>query len=478
MKQLNKTTLDISKNYPVKVLQFGEGNFLRAFVDFALDTLNKETDFNGAVAVVQPIEHGLVQLLNEQDGLYTLLQKGVSNGTLVEKQDVISVIDRSINPFADFKAFQQLAFLDSLAFVISNTTEAGIAFDKHDTYDGNPSKSFPGKLTYLLHQRYLHFDGDLNKGLTIIPCELINHNGDQLKKCIEQYCTLWGLSDDFLSWVQKANSFHNTLVDRIVPGYPKNEAEQLNAGFGYEDKLIVSAEAFFLWVIEGDDALKQKLPFNKTNLNVKFVDSIQPYRNRKVRILNGIHTAMVPFCYLHGLRTVKESIDDSSTGAFIQKTVFEEIIPSVDMDKAELEEYANEVFDRFRNPFIVHKLESIALNSISKFKVRVLPSILSFYEKFDKLPKRLSLAFASLLVFYQGKFNGENMPLNDDDQVISFFTKAWEEENLEKAVEIILSNEEIWGQDLTTINGLHALICTFITDIQVSGVQATYTKLF
>lgn len=476
MNPLNKTVFNVSESHPVRVLQFGEGNFLRAFVDLAFDTLNKETDFNGAVAVVQPIEFGLVDILNQQDGLYTLLQKGISNGKLVEKQDVISVIDRAINPFVDMEAFQQLALIETLEFVISNTTEAGIVFDDQDIYEGNPPKTFPGKLTYILHQRFQHFSGDLNKGLTIIPCELINHNADQLKKCIEQYISLWGLGNDFLSWVQQANSFHNTLVDRIVPGYPKNEVEALNKQFGYQDKLIVSAESFFLWVIEGDKVLHQKLPFHQTNLNVKFVDSIQPYRNRKVRILNGIHTAMVPFCYLHGLRTVKESIDDSFTQKFIQKAVFDEIIPSVDMDKKELEEYAHEVFDRFRNPFIVHKLESIALNSVSKFKVRVLPSLLSYQEKFDKLPHTLSLALASLLVFYKGKFNNIPTPLNDDEEIISFFGNAWNLDSVQRTVETVLGNQDLWGQDLNLVHGLKELVSDMARSIVDEGVEVVYNR--
>ena len=476
MKPLNRINTNLSSTRPIKVVQFGEGNFLRAFVDYALQVLNRDTAFDGSVAVVQPIPNGLVDLLESQDGLYTLLQKGVTKGEIIDNQDVIDVIEKCINPYKQITAYEQLAKLDTLAFVFSNTTEAGIRYDEKDTYDSNPPNTFPGKLTLLLHKRFEHFNGDVSKGLTIIPCELINNNADALKECVLSYAALWSLGADFTDWIHKANQFHNTLVDRIVPGYPKNEASTLCQQFGYEDKLIVSAESFFLWVVEADEALKEKLPFDKTAINVKFVQSIQPYRTRKVRILNGIHTSMVPFCYLHGLRTVKESIDDDFASQFIKGMMHTEIIPSIDMDKNELEGYAEEVFDRFRNPFIVHKLESIALNSISKFKVRVLPSLLSYFEKYQQLPSYSSLALASLIVFYRGIFQGQKLPVQDAPDIVDFFENAWENFDDDQLVSAVLSNESFWDMDLTTIDGLATLVSQMVGVIKNQGVKTAFNQ--
>jgi len=476
LKPLNRINTNLSSTRPIKVVQFGEGNFLRAFVDYALQVLNRDTAFDGSVAVVQPIPNGLVDLLESQDGLYTLLQKGVTKGEIIDNQDVIDVIEKCINPYKQITAYEQLAKLDTLAFVFSNTTEAGIRYDEKDTYDSNPPNTFPGKLTLLLHKRFEHFNGDVSKGLTIIPCELINNNADALKECVLSYAALWSLGADFTDWIHKANQFHNTLVDRIVPGYPKNEASTLCQQFGYEDKLIVSAESFFLWVVEADEALKEKLPFDKTAINVKFVQSIQPYRTRKVRILNGIHTSMVPFCYLHGLRTVKESIDDDFASQFIKGMMHTEIIPSIDMDKNELEGYAEEVFDRFRNPFIVHKLESIALNSISKFKVRVLPSLLSYFEKYQQLPSYSSLALASLIVFYRGIFQGQKLPVQDAPDIVDFFENAWENFDDDQLVSAVLSNESFWDMDLTTIDGLATLVSQMVGVIKNQGVKTAFNQ--
>ena len=475
MKPLNRINTNLSTSRPIKVVQFGEGNFLRAFVDYALQVLNRDTAFDGSVAVVQPIPNGLVDLLESQDGLYTLLQKGVAKGEIIDNQDVIDVIEKCINPYKQTTAYEQLSRLDTLAFVFSNTTEAGIRYDEKDTYDGNPPNTFPGKLTLLLHKRFEHFNGDISKGLTIIPCELINNNADALKECVLSYAALWSLGADFTDWIHKANHFHNTLVDRIVPGYPKNEASTLCQQFGYEDKLIVSAESFFLWVVEADEALKKKLPFDKTAINVKFVQSIQPYRTRKVRILNGIHTSMVPFCYLHGLRTVKESIDDDFASQFIKGLMHTEIIPSIDMDKNELEGYAEEVFDRFRNPFIVHKLESIALNSISKFKVRVLPSLLSYFEKYQ-LPSYSSLALASLIVFYRGTFQGQKLPVQDSPEILDFFENAWKSFDDDQLVSAVLSNESFWDRDLTKIDGLTTLVSQMVGVIKSQGVKTAFNQ--
>jgi len=474
--KLKRKNLGLEKRYPIKIVQFGEGNFLRAFVDYAIYELNKSADFNAGIAVVQPIDKGLINTLNEQDGLYTLFMKGVKNGELIEEQKLIDTIVKGINPYTDFDDYLSLAREDLLEFIISNTTEAGITYVSTDKFEMQPPSSFPAKLTRLLYERFEYFNGDFRKGLTIIPCELINYNSDTLKDIILKHSNDWELDELFKVWLLNSCSFHNTLVDRIVPGYPKDEIESYNAQLDYSDKLIVSAETFLLWVIEGGEALKKKLPFQKTDLDVKIVDDIQPYRTRKVRILNGAHTAMVPFSLLYGNETVKESVDNSFTGEFIQKVVFEEIIDTLDMNKEELKDFANDVFDRFRNPFIIHNLSSIALNSISKFKVRVLPSLLGYVKIYSKLPTNLTFAFACLIRFYKGTWKGEVLPVNDNEAVVTSLTKIWESNNLNTVAENILSIETYWGEDLTQVEGLTEAVTLALKEIETNGVEEGYVN--
>ncbi|MEX2336386.1 MAG: tagaturonate reductase, partial [Fulvivirga sp.] len=313
MKRLNRTNTSLRRELPIKVVQFGEGNFLRAFADYIIDKLNSKTNFNAGVAVIQPLESGLVKTLNEQDGLYNLFMQGIRKGEEIQEKRLISCVQRGMNPYEDYDAFLALAKEEEWGFLISNTTEAGIAFDPNDSLEKYPHNSFPAKVTALLYKRYEHFKGAEDKGITIIPCELINYNADTLKGIILKYAELWNLETEFSTWVENCNDFHNTLVDRIVPGYPKDEIEAYQSQLEYEDKLIVSAETFLLWVVEGDEKLKQKIPFDKIDENILVVKDMQPYRTRKVRILNGAHTSMVPFSLLYGNLTVKETIDNTFT---------------------------------------------------------------------------------------------------------------------------------------------------------------------
>lgn len=473
---LNRKNIAINTNYPIKIIQFGEGNFLRAFVDFAFQKLNNEINFNAGVAVVQPIDKGLVQLLNDQDGLYTLFLKGYQKGKEVEEKHLITTIVKAIDPYLDFQAYLNLAKEESVEFIISNTTEAGISYVATDRYEMQPPSSFPAKLTVLLHQRFEHFKGAHDKGLTIIPCELINYNADTLHDIILKYINDWHLGSDFKKWITTACSFHNTLVDRIVPGYPKDEIEVYNQQLAYKDQLIVTAETFFLWVIEGDEKLKQKLPFDKTSLDVKIVNDMQPYRTRKVRILNGAHTAMVPFSILFGNDTVKATIDTHFTGDFIRKAVFEEIIATLNMDQSELTTFGEEVFDRFLNPFIKHQLSSIALNSISKFKVRVLPSLLAYEEKNNILPVHLTFAFACLIRFYKGTWNSKELPVNDDQAIVAFFNTIWSSNDYTKIANTVLSHHEFWGQDLTKVGNLENAIAIGLEEIDSNGIEVGFSK--
>ena len=476
MKNLTRANTGLTEKLPIKVIQYGEGNFLRAFVDYIIDKLNKEADFNAGVAVIQPLPGGMVSMLNDQDGLYNLFLRGIKNGEETEEIHTISCVQEGLNPYTDYDKYLALATGEELEFLISNTTEAGISFDENDTLAGTPHSSFPAKVTALLYKRFNHFEGASDMGLTIIPCELINHNADTLKKIILQYADLWDLEPAFKTWVEEHNSFHNTLVDRIVPGYPKDDIDAYQSQLAYKDNLIVSAETFLLWVIEGDAQLKLKIPFDKIDENVLVVEDMQPYRTRKVRILNGAHTTMVPFSLLYGNETVKETVDDAFTGKFVRDAVFKEINPTLDLSEEELQEFADAVFDRFRNPFIKHLLSSIALNTVSKFKVRVLPSLLAFEKEYNRLPENLTFALACLIRFYKGTYKGRALPIKDDAAVVAFFNEAWQTEDYAKVAQKVLSNVGFWDQDLTAISGLEQKVAIALELIEEHGVEEAYKK--
>lgn len=402
------------------IIQFGEGGFLRGFADWMLQIVNEKTDFGGSVVVVQPIEKGMCDVLSAQGCEYTHVCRG-AEGVDARK---ISVISRCVKPYDNFDEYIALADNPDFRFVISNTTEAGIAFDERDKKDDRPAKTFPGKLTQLLVRR---FEKGM-RGFVFLPCELIEQNGDNLKKCILKYADLWNLGDDFKAWIEKENIFCNTLVDRINTGYPKDE------DLGYDDKMLNTSEYFHLWVIEGYDIFSE-IPFDKCGLNVIVTDKLWMYRTRKVRILNGAHTSLVPYALLSGFDTVKSCMDDKVMREHIRKCVYDEIIPTLDLPKEELVSYADSVMTRFENPYIKHYLSSIALNSVSKFKVRVLPSIQEYIKRFDRLPETLVFSFAKLIEFYK-----TDMP-NDDAEVMAFMKNA--------SVEEILKNTSLWGEDLS-----------------------------
>ena len=407
-----------------RFIQFGEGGFLRGFADWMIQKINDTTDFEGSVVVVQPIKEGLCDLLSAQNCQYTHIirgEEGVETG-------VIDVISRCVKPYDDFAAYLALAEQKELRYVISNTTEAGIVYRDTDKDTDAPPASFPAKVTLLLKRR---FDLGL-PGFVFLPCELIDRNGDNLKKCVLQYAALWGYGEDFCAWVNTENVFCNTLVDRINTGYPKEEKIDL----GYEDKMVNTSEYFHLWVIETDLDLEAELPFTKAGLNVIVTkDALEKYRTRKVRILNGAHTSTVAFALLSGFDTVKSCMNDEKMCAYLRKCVFEEIIPTLDLPKAELEDYAENVLTRFANPYIKHYWSSIALNSVSKFKVRVLPSILEYKKRFGTYPKTLLFAFARLIEFYKTDMT------NDDPEVTAFMKTH--------SVAEILANQALWDADLS-----------------------------
>ncbi|MDW5299354.1 MAG: tagaturonate reductase [Sedimentibacter sp.] len=464
------------KYYPEKVLQFGEGNFIRSFVDWIIDEMNKTENFNGSVVVIQPRNNDSIKILNEQNGLFTLYLNGIKNGEAISEHSIINSISRGINTYSDYDEFLKVAENPELKFITSNTTEAGIVYEEKDRLEDRPQSSFPGKLTAFLYHRYQIFNGNKKSGFIFLPCELIDKNGEKLKEIILKLARLWNLGKGFTEWINEANTFCNTLVDRIVPGYPRNKIEKITKELGYEDRLLVEGEQFHLWVIEGPQWVKEEFPADKAGLNVLFVDDLTPYRTRKVRILNGAHTSMVPVSYLYGKDTVKEAVEDTVIGKFIQDTIYTEIIPTLKLSEKELKDFAQDVLDRFKNPFINHYLMSISLNSMSKFKTRVLPSILQYQKTYNSLPKRLVFSLAALIAFYKGDRDGVQIDLKDDEDIIALFKRLWANydgtrQGLENLVEEVLGYVKNWEMDLNRVDNLCRQVTDYLEVILEKGMQ-------
>ncbi len=470
MNLLNRTNTPTNL-HTERIIQFGEGNFLRAFANWMIHEMNKQANFDGGVVAIQPINQGLIKMLNDQDGLYTLYLNGIKNGEAISEHEIIDCIQRGINPYEHYSAYLALADNPDLRFVISNTTEAGIAYNENDRLNDTPPNSFPGKLTALLHKRFQYFNGASDKGLIIIPCELIDRNGDNLKRIILQYAEDWSLGDEFVEWINEDNIFCNTLVDRIVPGYPREKIDAITQELGYKDNLVVEGEQFHLWVIEGPETVKEEIPAEVCGLNIVFTDNMEPYRTRKVRILNGAHTSLVPVGYLYGIDKVRESLEDPVVGNFLKEAIFEEICPTLDLPDEELKQFSNDVIDRFRNPYLEHALISISLNSTSKYKTRVLPSVLEYIKRKKALPKRLLFSLAALIAFYKGERNGEAIPLKDDASALEFFKAQWATNNVPAIVKATLQNTDFWGEDLTKYDGLTELVTKYLENIVNKGIE-------
>lgn len=471
MERLNRKSAQAAR-YPEKIIQFGEGNFLRAFVDWIVWKTNKTTDFNAGVVVVQPIDRGMVDVLNEQDGLYHLNLQGIDKGNPVDSLEMIDVITRGINPYRDFDDYMALAENPEIRFVISNTTEAGIAFDPSCKLEDRPASSYPGKLTQLLYRRFRHFNGDMAKGLLIFPCELIFLNGKELKKCIYQYIELWNLGEEFKTWFEKACGVYCTLVDRIVPGYPKDNINELLDRAGFEDKLVVKAEIFHLWVIEAPESVAEEFPADKAGLNVLFVPSEAPYHERKVTLLNGPHTVLSPVGYLSGLDTVKECVEDPLVGKFVRKVMYEELIETLDLPMPELKQFADAVIERFVNPYVKHFVTSIMLNSFPKYRTRDLPGLKTYLERKGELPQGLVLGLAAIITYYKGGKRGETEIVPADDAaIVKLLKDLWATDDADKVARGVLGAEFIWGEDLNAIPGLAGMLAEKLALIRNEGMR-------
>ncbi len=487
LKSLSKQTAPKSV-MPERIIQFGEGNFLRAFVDWIIWNMDAKTNFNGSVVVVQPIERGMVDWLNGQDCLYHVNLQGRLNGEAVNSLERIDVISRALNPYSQNWAFMSLAEQPEIRFVISNTTEAGIAFDDTCKFTDAPASSYPGKLVQLLYRRFKTFNGDPTKGLIIMPCELIFLNGHHLKDCIEKYIELWkaDLGADyaaFKEWFEKYNYVCATLVDRIVPGFPRKEIADIQQKIGYKDNLVVQAEIFHLWVIEKPtnmsiEQLREEFPAEKAGLHVLIAESEAPYHERKVTLLNGPHTVLSPVAYLSGVDIVRDACNHEVIGKYIHKVQFEELMQTLNLPMEELQQFGADVLERFNNPYVDHQVTSIMLNSFPKFQTRDLPGLKVYLERKGELPKGLVLGLAAIITYYKGgkRADGAEIVPNDAQEIMDLLKNLWATGDTRKVAEGVLAAKDlIWGEhgDLNQIPGLTDMVVSFLDSIQQKGMLET-----
>lgn len=478
------------EQYPEKVLQIGEGNFMRGFVDWMIDGLNRQGLFNGSILVVHPTPRGHAAQLDAQDGLYSLILRSRIDGQVRDDRQIVTAIDRALDPYQQYEAFLASARQEEMRFIFSNTTEAGIAYVAQARPDACP-ESFPAKLAIWLYERYQAFDGAQDKGMVVIPCELIEQNGQKLREIVLRHAKDWGLEAGFESWIMSACTFLDTLVDRIVTGYPAAEAESLQAAWGYEDHMIDTGEIFHFFAIQGDASWDEELPLVKGGYNVVWTKDVAPYRDRKVRLLNGAHTMSVLAAYLGGLDIVGEMVADQDFGAFLRSGLYQEIIPGVALPLEEKQSFADAVLERFSNPFMKHKLLDISLNSVSKFKVRNLPSIKAALER-GEMPRRLLLALAALFAFYRparqenGAFfgrriGGDEYPIRDDQEILQAFAKAWAAYDAKadtgELVRTLCARVDFWGEDLTQLPGVTAGVTEQLQTILDKGTRAACAAL-
>ena len=476
----------ILESAPEKVMQFGEGNFLRAFVDDFFDIANEKAGFNGKVVLVQPIAAGLTELINKQQGLYTLYLRGSEKGVKVDDKRVISCCSRCVNPYGEWDKVLELAKSEDLEIIVSNTTEAGIVYDPESTFDQVPPTSFPAKLTVVLYNRFKAG----RKGIVMLSCELIDNNGKELLKCVNKHIDDWKLGEDFKKWVNEENIFCSTLVDRIVPGRIRDpeEVKRLEAANGYEDPLTDVGEVFGIWVIEGPEGLEDRLPFKKAGCPVIVVPDVTPYKKRKVRILNGAHTGFVLGAYLAGFDIVRDCMHDDTVRGYMNEMLYDEVIPTLPLDKEDCKQFAAAVEDRFNNPFVNHELMSISLNSTSKWRARNMPTFLDYVEQFGRLPACLTTSFAAYVAFYSNDIQGltdkglvckrpkgNEYTVSDDRWVLEFYA-AHKDDAPEALVHAVMTNTEMWGQDLTEVKGFEAEVVRILKLIREEGALAAYDE--
>lgn len=449
MKELNKQTVD-KPELPVKILQFGEGNFLRAFVDWMIHKANEAGVVNSGVVAVQPISQGLAGLLRKQDCLYHVYLEGIKDKQPVKEVTLVKSLVDALNPYEEYETYKNLFLSPGLEMIISNTTEAGIRYEEGDDLNVLPPKSYPAKMTSLLYQRFKKFQGAADKGLLVICCELIEDNGSTLREYVLKHAAYHQLGADFIAWVKSACHFYDTLVDRIVPGFPRETIHEIKEELGFDDNLVVKGEYFHVWAIGGDAVIKEKLPLDKAGLNVLFMDDIKPFRAKKVRILNGSHTAMVPIALQLGCETVKDAFNIPLVEKYINRMVEDEVLPVIDEDPEELKKFAAKILERFYNPYIKHYLKDISLNSLSKWETRNFPTIKDNFEKRNTQADLATFSFAALLVLYSGKSEITFTP-NDTPEFVDFIKNSFHSEDISGWVNGIVNNKQLWTVDLSAL---------------------------
>lgn len=452
MKKLNKTTVE-KKDLPVKILQFGEGNFLRAFVDWMIDKANNAGVMNHGIAVVQPIAQGetIANIFKEQDRLYHVYLEGIKDKKPVKEIALVKSLMSITNPYCQYAEYEKLFLSDDLEMIISNTTEAGIRYEEGDDLNAEPPKSFPAKMTALLYRRYKKFGGDINKGLLIICCELIEDNGSTLREYVLKHAEYNHLEEGFINWVNTACHFYDTLVDRIVPGFPRENIDEIKAEIGFDDNLVVKGEYFHVWAIGGDAIIKEKFPLDKAGLNVLFMEDIKAFRAKKVRILNGSHTAMVPVALQLGCETVMDAFNTPEVEKYINMMVAEEVLPAIDEDPKELEIFAAKILERFYNPYLKHYLKDISLNSISKWETRDYPTVYDNCKNLNKNAKLTTFSFAALLVLYTGQSEAKNFTPNDTVEFIEFIQRNFNRNEIKNWVATVVNNKDMWKENFSEV---------------------------
>lgn len=491
MYPLNSTTATKTQR-PERIIQFGEGNFLRAFVDWIVWQMDRRTDFDASVVIVQPIAHGMTEQLEAQNCLYHVNLQGLVDGQPVNSLELIDSVSRTVNPYADHTAFLALAEQPDIRFVVSNTTEAGIAFDPTCRFSDAPPASYPAKLTQLLYHRFRAFGGDALRGLIILPCELIFQNGHHLADCIRSYIDLWqdemGTdSEPFRQWFEQACYVCTTLVDRIVPGFPRRDIDAIQQRAGFADQMVVQAEAFHLWVIEAApnlplEQLAREFPADKAGLHVVFTRDESPYHERKVTLLNGPHTILSPVAFLAGLNIVRDACQHETIGPFVRRVMYEELLPTLNLPEDELRRFADDVMERFCNPFVDHQLTSIMLNSLPKFQTRDLPGLKTYIERRGSLPQGIVLGLAAICIYYRGgqRADGTAIQPNDDPRIMQLLTDLWATGDAHRVAEGVLAAKElIWHEhgDLNAIPGLTDLLAQDIQCILDHGMMETVKRI-
>ncbi len=486
MKKIHEVVVKTPR--PEKILQFGTGNFLRAFCDWMVTKANHDGIYNGSIVISQATASSRSEKLNSQDGIYTVVLRGIKDGQAQEESLVVDAVSRCINPYEDYEALLEIARSADLEVVISNTTEAGIAYHAGDKLTDRPASSFPAKVCAFLYERYQAFGGDPARGLLFLPAELIDNNGAVLKRIVLQYAEEWGLDAGFIRWVEEANHFCSTLVDRIVTGYPHDQEAYFQEKLGYQDDSLVAAEFFNFWGIEGKKEWMDILPIHKTDANVVWTEDVTPYKKRKVRILNGAHTSSVLAAYLAGHEIVLEMMGDDVFSAYLEKVLYEEVIPTLDLPKDDLMQFAAAVKDRFSNPYIKHRLLDISLNSCSKWCARCMPTLLDYVAAMGKLPQALTFSLAAFIKFYQirmtdGKYTGARAdgtayPVSDNGDVLAFFADVWSRCDAQGVAEAVLGNKDLWnGTDLTAVPGLTDAVAGYLRELESKPIRDVVAAL-